>query len=472
MMNMHEHIDIGDFDREYGLTDLLPADLARDLLGDVSRHVPMAIIQPDGRMHCDLTLAGSAPSCENISFQPVNGRFTTTPVMDRTRHFPLRHELEDIGFLVLGKTEEPPETVSDWLGLFIAKTINRIIRMMYANRMTAGLHVQVVETSYGQLKDKADKLQESEEKYRKLSQNLEAEVLRQTEEIKTTQLMLLQQEKLASIGQLAAGMAHEINNPIGFITSNLNTLAANARDAVHMLRQSQRLIELCNHRRWDAGDTEFIRREAIRIKDLGRKLDIGFILNDMQALISESLDGAARIGTIMENLRDFAHPSVDSIETTDINHCLDTTLSILGRQISAGITIRKHYRNIPKASCYLRELNQVFFQILRNAIQAVGDKGDILIDTKSVDEKTIEVIIADTGSGIPASHQAHLFEPFFSTRPVGSGAGLGLHLAHNIITKHGGRIDVVSKEGAGSIFKVHIPVNRQQKQSEPAGNQK
>ncbi len=471
-MNIQEHIDIGDFDREYGLADLLPATLARDLLGDVSRHLPMAIVLPDGRMHCDLTRTGDQPPvCKGGSLRPDTGKITGPSVTDRAGYFPLRHELEDIGYLVLGETEENAVAVRRWLGPFIAKAVTQFISMMYKNRMTAGLHVQVVEASYRQLKEKAARLQHSEEKYRKLSQNLEAEVQRQTEKIKTTQLMMLQQEKLASIGQLAAGMAHEINNPIGFITSNLNTLAANVRDAVHLLKQYNRFNELCNRGLGDPGATEILRQETIRLENLGRKLDLGFIIQDMQALITECLEGAARIGAIVENLRDFAHPSVEDIETADINHCLDTVLSILDGQIQAGINIRKHYLNIPKVSCYLRELNQVFFHILRNALQAVGEQGDILIHTQTADDETIEVVIADTGPGIAEAHRAHLFEPFFTTRQVGSGTGLGLHLAHNIMKKHSGSIAVQSKEGAGSTFIIRIPVNGPQGRLNPAKDQ-
>ena len=188
-------------------------------------------------------------------------------------------------------------------------------------------------------------------------------------------------------------------------------------------------------------------------------MDIDFIVNDTQALIGECLDGAGRISTIVQNLRDFAHPGVEALETANINRCLDTTLSILDDQVGAGIIIHKQYTEIPKVSCRLRELNQVFFHILRNALQAVDDKGEIGIVTRVDGDESVEVIISDSGAGIAETDLPHLFEPFFTTRQVGSGTGLGLHLAHNIIKKHGGRIDVESRPAVGTTFKIRIPVN-------------
>jgi two-component system NtrC family sensor kinase len=460
-MEKQDIINIGDFDREYNLADLLPVPQVRDLLAEISRHLPLAIILPDGRTYCDLSNGiCRAPAAGGLSRTPHEHELPATPsAKDRVGHFPLRHEMEDIGYLVIAEKKETAGFSWDSLGPFIARAVNQIIHMMYKNRMTAGLHVQVVEDSYRQLEEKAAGLARSEEKYRKLSENLEAEVARKSEKIKAAQLMLLQQEKLASIGQLAAGMAHEINNPIGFIISNLSTLAANVRDVAQLMGRFRQLARICESCDGDESAAIAMREEAAGLDRLSRRLDIDFMVEDMPALISECLDGAGRIGTIVGNLRDFAHPSVDALETVDINHCLDTTLSILGGQITPGIIIRKHYLDIPRVCCHLREMNQVFFHILRNALQAAGTKGTVSIGTQPADGGTVNVVITDTGPGIDEAHLPHLFEPFFTTRQVGSGIGLGLHLAHSIVKKHGGGIDVESKPGGGSTFRVRIPVN-------------
>ena len=459
-MDQHEHIDIGEFDREYSLKDLLPIPLAQDLLGEISRHMPMAIMLPDGSVYCDFSQSGAvAAQAEALQKHPQNECSTLPPVDRGFVSFPLRHELEDIGYLVIRENQASAGAGKAPWGQFIATAVNQIIGMMYKTRMTAGLHVRVVEESYHELKEKNVRLQQSEEKYRKLSQNLEIEVQRKTEKIKAAQLMMLQQEKLASIGQLAAGMAHEINNPIGFIISNLNTLSANVEDALGLLMRYQRVPMFCDNGKLDRTAVEGLRKELNELDQLGRTMDIDFIVNDTQALIGECLDGAGRISTIVQNLRDFAHPGVEALETANINRCLDTTLSILDDQVGAGIIIHKQYTEIPKVSCRLRELNQVFFHILRNALQAVDDKGEIGIVTRVDGDESVEVIISDSGAGIAETDLPHLFEPFFTTRQVGSGTGLGLHLAHNIIKKHGGRIDVESRPAVGTTFKIRIPVN-------------
>ena len=466
-MDQHEHIDIEEFDREYGLKDLLPISLVQDLLGEISRLIPMAIMLPDGSVYCDFSESEQAvPWSDEPSGRTENIHPVLPQIRKSDKSFPLRHELEDIGYLVIRENRAPIQGNAPALGQFIATAVNHIIRMMYKTRMTAGLHVRVVEESFQELKEKNARLQQSEEKYRKLSRNLEIEVQRKTEKIKATQLVMLQQEKLASIGQLAAGMAHEINNPIGFIISNLNTLATNIEDTLGLLRHYQRLNSFCSDDNGCMRSGETIRQELMILDHLSRKLDIDFVADDTKALIKESLDGAGRISTIVQSLRDFAHPGVEALETADINHCLDTTLSILEGLVLPGITIDKQYANIPKVSCRLRELNQVFFHVLRNALQAVGDKGEITIITRSTGDEAVEVIISDSGAGIAEPDLPHIFEPFFTTRQVGSGTGLGLHLAHNIIKNYGGRIEVKSRQTAGSTFGIQIPVNGPRRLSE------
>jgi two-component system NtrC family sensor kinase len=187
-------------------------------------------------------------------------------------------------------------------------------------------------------------------------------------------------------------------------------------------------------------------------------MEIESVLNDVAELIPESLEGARRVQVIVQNLRDFTHPSVESRESADINRCLDATLAILAPQIPAGVAIAKAYQPLAQISCYLREINQVFYQILRNALQATGAQGRIAIATRA-DGQQVEIRIADSGPGIPPEHHGRIFDPFFTTREVGQGTGLGLHLAHRIVRKHGGDIAVASPPGQGATLIVRLPLN-------------
>jgi two-component system, NtrC family, sensor kinase len=336
--------------------------------------------------------------------------------------------------------------------------MERLINLNYRNRMTAGLHGQVVEESYAHLKEKAAQLQVSEEKYRALAMSLEQEVACKGEEIRETQLAMLQQERLASIGRLAAGMAHEINNPIGFVISNLNTLGGNIMDVVPLLSRYGRLLDRLNRHAPETVMAIDLQTEMADITRLGRELDLDFLMQDMQALIGESLEGAERIKSIVQHLKDFAHPSIETAESVDINHCLDTTLAMLEGQIAPRVVVRKNYTAVPAVCCHLRAMNQVFFHLLQNALQAVGDCGEIVLGTRHLEGSRVEVTITDSGPGIAKEHLPHIFDPFFTTREVGAGIGLGLYLAHGIVKKQGGVIVVENAARGGCTFHIRIPV--------------
>jgi two-component system NtrC family sensor kinase len=200
-----------------------------------------------------------------------------------------------------------------------------------------------------------------------------------------------------------------------------------------------------------------LRRATDDIDRAREELDIDFILEDSDQLIDESLEGARRVQVIVQQLRDFSRPGIEAPESLNVNTCLDSVLAILSGQTGAGVQIIKDYRPVPSLVGNLRELNQVFFQILHNALQAVGEKGEIGITTRA-SEDAVEIGISDTGPGIRPEHQARLFEPFFTTREVGQGTGLGLNLAYNIVKKHQGRISVKSGPGEGTVMTVALPV--------------
>ncbi len=459
-MESNEHIELDDFDREYGLIDLLPSALAAEVLGSFSDNVHFSILLPDGG--CYFNGDGAITHFLNDAVPKIvqeGGALIRSNIgIETTMVFPLTHEMDTVGFLVVQEKESNASFDLAALGRFAVTCIERMMHLNYRLRLTFGLHGQVVQESYASLKEKASQLQASEARYRALAQNLEVEVKRKTEEIKATQLAILQQEKLASIGQLAAGMAHEINNPIGFIISNLNSLETCMFDLFSLIEQYDEFIHA-----WEKNDGAKQAHDALKgkieaIRELQHEMDLNYLKEDYRALISESLEGGQRIRAIVQDLRDFSHPSVKTQETVDLNHCLDTTLSMLSNKTGDGVCIKKDYTDLPFIACYLREMNQVFFNIMLNALQAIGTRGQLTVSTHVCGDGYVEVRISDTGPGIQAKSMARIFEPFYTTRQVGEGIGLGLYLAHNIVKSHNGTIDVESKEGVGSTFRVKIPV--------------
>ncbi len=275
-------------------------------------------------------------------------------------------------------------------------------------------------------------------------------------QIKESQTQMLQSEKMASIGQLAAGVAHEINNPTGFVSSNLKTLGGYMDDLLGLIdryRQVSRSI----------GDTlegedsglPSLSKQLGDILETEQAIDIDYLRKDIPELIRESRDGMDRIGKIVMDLKDFAHPE-DEQKLADITECIESTLNIVRNEIKYKATLEKRYGKIPLLLCYPRQLNQVFMNLLVNAAQAITDQGVIYIETQ-LKGNMVRVEIRDTGNGIPQENISKIFDPFFTTKPVGKGTGLGLNLVYNIITKHGGTIQVESEIGKGTTFTVELP---------------
>ncbi len=266
------------------------------------------------------------------------------------------------------------------------------------------------------------------------------------EELKLTQAKILQQEKLASIGQLAAGVAHEINNPMGFISSNLGTLD----------KYLARIIEYTGVLGAVAENLHDIAVDD-RLKTERKRLKIDVIIDDVKKLISESQDGAGRVKTIVQNLKSFSRVDQSQSMDADINECLETTLNIVWNELKYKATVKKEFGALPRAWCYPQQLNQVFMNLLVNAGQALEKQGDITIRTWA-DNGSIFISVSDTGLGIPEKIISKIFEPFFTTKEVGKGTGLGLSITYDIVKKHNGDISVQSEPGKGSTFTVRIPV--------------
>jgi two-component system NtrC family sensor kinase len=262
-------------------------------------------------------------------------------------------------------------------------------------------------------------------------------------ELKNTQSKILQQEKMASIGQLAAGVAHEINNPMGFITSNLGTLQKYVARFVEFIDvQAEALANP------DAAD---------QVQEKRKKLKLDYVIEDTADLLKESLDGATRVTEIVRNLKSFSRIEEAKVAMSDINEGIETTLKIIWNELKYKATVLKEYGDLPATMCNAQELNQVFMNLLINAAHAIDQQGTITIRSWQEDN-LIKVAIIDTGSGIPADTLGRIFEPFFTTKEAGKGTGLGLSICYDIIKKHEGEIMVASEVGKGTTFTVILPV--------------
>ncbi len=258
---------------------------------------------------------------------------------------------------------------------------------------------------------------------------------------------LLQSEKMASIGQLAAGVAHEINNPIAFVNSNLGALQDYARQLLEMLEVYERLEAVAvNHP-----------HELQLVQQTREKLDLNYLREDLNNLLTESLDGVQRVQTIVQNLKDFSHAGEPERQLTDLHPGIERTLNIVWNEIKHKAQVIKEYGDIPLIEAVPAQLNQVFMNLLVNAAHAIERNGTVTIRTAH-EGPWVWVEIADTGSGIAPENLTRIFEPFFTTKPVGKGTGLGLSLSYAIVTQHGGRIDVQSEVGRGTAFRVWLPL--------------
>ncbi|MFZ5775248.1 MAG: ATP-binding protein [Thermodesulfobacteriota bacterium] len=262
-------------------------------------------------------------------------------------------------------------------------------------------------------------------------------------EKKKMESFVYQQEKLASIGQLAAGVAHEINNPMGFITSNLSSLGKYAQKISEYLRKQSELTASL------PVDTE--------LKALRNRLKIDHILGDLDSLVQESLEGAARVSEIVKNLKSFSRAAESKCTEADLNECLENTIKVIWNELKYKTTIHKEYGQLELAKCYPQQLNQVFMNLLVNAAQAIENRGEITIKTWQQGDNLF-VAISDTGMGIPADNLHLVFDPFFTTKEAGKGTGLGLSIAHQIIEKHKGEIAVESEVGKGTTFTIRLPI--------------
>jgi two-component system NtrC family sensor kinase len=313
-----------------------------------------------------------------------------------------------------------------------------------------------------------DMLKENERIIKEQNVVLEWKVMERTEELrkantelsitfnhlKETQSQLLDAEKMASLGQLTAGIAHEINNPINFVKSNIKSL-----------RRTVEEIELIlvKYSGMKAGPN--LELDLATVQKMAQEVDLNYSLVEVQELMDGIEDGAGRTAEIIKGLRNFSRTGEDNLKRCDIHEGIDSTLVLLNGQIKGQIQLVKTYGTQVQIDCYPGKLNQVFMNIISNAIQAVSEKhasdgkGRIEITTYE-EEGNLKIDIADNGSGMKIDMLNRIFEPFFTTKPIGKGIGLGLSIAYTIIEKHHGKISVKSVEGNGSVFSISLPIQQ------------
>ncbi|MGR8930310.1 MAG: sensor histidine kinase [Gammaproteobacteria bacterium] len=399
------------------------ADFERDLtLADLLRGIDKQRLQTalEGVANTPMTLVD------------IDGnRLFGAPQIDATPKVPVVGELETIGYLFADLPETGLKSAADLLVL--------LLRCNARYLLASDLHVQTQRADFEELQTRHAALQQSEQRYKALSEHLEERVQQQVKSLEQARIKLFANEKLASVGRLAAGVAHEINNPIGFIRSNLGT-------ASEYLNSFGKLAELVNNGAdWQS------------VKAAWQQEDLAFILEDLHDILQESISGAERISAIVKDLRGFSR--IDEIEhvEADINQIISQMCHVAAAELRDKAEVVLDLGEIPPLACRPAELGQVLLSLLMNAVDAVMPVGKVHIRTY-MEEQHIYIEIRDNGCGIAESDLPYIYDPFFTRKDVGKGMGLGLTVCRNVIQSHQGEISVKSKPGVGTRVSICLPV--------------
>ena len=271
----------------------------------------------------------------------------------------------------------------------------------------------------------------------------------QFDELKKAQSQLVQSEKMASLGQLAAGVAHEINNPIGFVISNVSTLNEYAQVLGTFVDKSLQHLHAPEDSLKD--ELEFISKSE----------DLAFVVEDITTIVKDAQEGLIRVKDIVANLKQFAHTGEEESEAFDLNQNIENTIKVAWNELKYHVTLVKELDdNLPLVFGHSGQINQVILNMLVNAAQAIENDGEIRIRTK-VNSKYVVLEIEDNGCGMPDEVKSKIFDPFYTTKPVNVGTGLGLSVSYGIVEKQGGKIEVESEEGKGTRFTIFLPAVNQ-----------
>lgn len=347
----------------------------------------------------------------------------------------------------LNVSGRPNDLATAGLALLLRNALQLTLNNNLKRMLTTEIHTSVVQESYEQLVEANRCLTESEARYRHLASSLEKQVEERTVELQKAYSRLLQQEKMASVGQLAAGMAHEINNPNGFILSNLKTFQKYADRMKEMLELFRSLVSTVT-------PIENL-RQLSEARWQGLKLDL--ILEDSGMLLAQSLDGAERIKKIVSDLRSFSHVDESDLNDADLNSELERTLSVITPQLYADATVATDFSPLPRLRCNPALVSQALLSLLQNSIQSRKVGLELQLKTRCQSGRVF-IVIADNGCGIPAEHLNRVFDPFFTTRDVGAGTGMGLTVVREIISSLGGTVEIESTQGSGTTVTLAFPV--------------
>jgi signal transduction histidine kinase len=328
--------------------------------------------------------------------------------------------------------------------LILKKPFDNIEVLQMANTLTTKW--DMTERAQIQMSHLQQMVEQWTQEFKQASEALQ----RETDERKLLENQLMQSEKLASLGQLAAGVAHEINNPTGFISSNLGTLAGYFDNLQEMLNAYQDAEEAI-------GSIELLER----LKSIRERIELDFLKEDIPLLIKESKEGIGRVGQIVKDLKDFSR--VDSNQEwqwANLQQGIESTLNIVANELKYKANVIKEYAVVPEVECLPSQINQVFMNLIVNAAQAMGPERGTITIRNGIEGENIWVEVADTGSGIAPESLQKIFDPFFTTKPVGQGTGLGLSLSYGIVKKHRGDISVRSEVGLGTTFRVELPIRQ------------
>jgi signal transduction histidine kinase len=299
----------------------------------------------------------------------------------------------------------------------------------------------ILQSTNQELQEKSESLSKQNAEIERKNRDLE----RTMQQLQRTQYLLVQAEKMASLGQLTAGIAHEINNPVNFVSSNVKPLRRDIDEVLSIVNKYDDTIA-GNH----------LQEKFVEIAKLKRDLNFSFLLDEIGNLLKGIEDGAQRTFEIVKGLRNFSRLDEEGKKLADINQGLESTLLMLKHQLKNRIEVVKDFGDLPQILCFPGKLNQVFMNILSNACQAIDGQGKIFVKTTYADE-AVRISIKDTGRGMTDEVKQHIFEPFFTTKDVGEGTGLGLSITFGIIQDHDGNIEVFSAPGNGSEFVITLP---------------
>jgi len=302
---------------------------------------------------------------------------------------------------------------------------------------------QILNSEIIQRQQIAEKLQKSETRLRSKNQQLNQTL----DKLRNTQAQLIQTEKMSSLGQMVAGLAHEINNPVNFIYGNLRHTEIYIQDLLELLYLYQKHYPQPNS----------------EIVNYIHDIDLSFLEQDLPKMLDSMKQGSERIKNLVISLRNFSRLDESDLKTVDLHEGLDSTLVMLDHRLRSGISVTKNYHTLPSVECYPAQLNQVWMNLIVNAIDSFQEHPEIqhphlTLSTVCVNEDQVQVSIIDNGAGIPQDIQAQVFDPFFTTKPVGSGTGLGLSISYQIIQQHNGDIRLFSQSGQGTEVRVTLPV--------------